>query len=43
MNNDTPALLEFCAVSKRFGGTQAVDAVSFGVKPGEIVLVSPEN
>ncbi|HSW05999.1 sugar ABC transporter ATP-binding protein [Aquabacterium sp.] len=38
-----PALLEFQAVSKRFGGTQAVDAVSFEVHAGEIVALLGEN
>ncbi|MCR5868374.1 sugar ABC transporter ATP-binding protein [Aquincola sp. J276] len=36
-------LLQFQAVSKRFGGTQAVDAVSFDVHPGEIVALLGEN
>jgi ribose transport system ATP-binding protein len=37
------ALLEFRGVSKRFGGTQAVDAVSFDVHAGEIVALLGEN
>jgi ribose transport system ATP-binding protein len=37
------ALLEFRNVSKRFGGTQAVDAVSFDVHAGEIVALLGEN
>ena len=36
-------LLEFRNVSKRFGGTQAVDAVSFDVHAGEIVALLGEN
>ncbi len=36
-------LLEFRQVSKRFGGTQAVDTVSFDVHPGEIVALLGEN
>ena len=42
----TPAcapVLSFSGISKRFGGTQAVDAVSFGVRPGEIVALLGEN
>ncbi len=37
------ALLEFRGVSKRFGGTQAVDDVSFDVRPGEILALLGEN
>ncbi len=36
-------LLRFDGVSKRFGGTQAVDAVSFDVDRGEIVALLGEN
>lgn len=36
-------LLAFQGVSKRFGGTQAVDDVSFEVKAGEIVALLGEN
>ena len=36
-------LLSFCEVSKRFGGTQAVDRVSFDLHPGEIVALLGEN
>jgi len=36
-------LLAFCDVSKRFGGTQAVDRVSFEVHQGEIVALLGEN
>ena len=40
----TPApLLRFDAVSKRFGGTQAVDAVTLEVHPGEILALLGEN
>jgi len=39
---NTP-LLEFRGVSKRFGGTQAVDGVSFDVHAGEIVALLGEN
>jgi ribose transport system ATP-binding protein len=37
------AILEFNAVSKRFGGTQAVDSVTLGVKKGEILALLGEN
>ena len=37
------ALLQFAGVSKRFGGTQAVDDVSFDVHAGEIVALLGEN
>ncbi len=40
---DSAALLEFRSISKRFGGTQAVDAVSFDVNAGEIVALLGEN
>ena len=36
-------ILSFQAVSKRFGGTQAVDGVSFDVHAGEIVALLGEN
>src|SRR5881409_2730823 len=39
---NTP-LLEFRGVSKRFGGTQAVDGVSFDVHAGEIIALLGEN
>ncbi|MFZ1181475.1 MAG: ATP-binding cassette domain-containing protein, partial [Herbaspirillum sp.] len=39
----TQPLLCFDAVNKRFGGTQAVDAVSFNVNGGEIVALLGEN
>ena len=38
-----PALLQFPAVSKRFGGTQAVDAVTLDVRAGEILALLGEN
>ena len=38
-----PALLQFQAVSKRFGGTQAVDAVTLDVHAGEILALLGEN
>jgi ribose transport system ATP-binding protein len=38
-----PASLQFRHVSKRFGGTLAVDDVSFEVGPGEIVALLGEN
>ena len=37
------SLLEIRGVSKRFGGTQAVDDVSFDVRAGEIVALLGEN
>ena len=36
-------LLRFLGLSKRFGGTQAVDQVSFDVSAGEIVALLGEN
>ncbi|MDH4390757.1 MAG: ATP-binding cassette domain-containing protein [Aquabacterium sp.] len=36
-------LLRFCAVSKRFGGTQAVDRVTLDVCAGEILALLGEN
>lgn len=36
-------LLRFECVSKRFGGTQAVDRISFDVQAGEIVALLGEN
>ncbi|MEY4908775.1 MAG: hypothetical protein RL260_2493, partial [Pseudomonadota bacterium] len=38
-----PPLLRFDAVSKRFGGTQAVDRVSLDVFGGEILALLGEN
>lgn len=43
MNTLQSPLLQFMGVSKRFGGTQAVDAVSFDVHAGEIVALLGEN
>jgi ribose transport system ATP-binding protein len=39
----TQALLQFRNVSKRFGGTQAVDRVTLDVRPGEILALLGEN
>ncbi len=39
----TAPLLSFQGISKRFGGTQAVDRVSFDIHPGEIVALLGEN
>ena len=39
---NTP-LLQFQAVSKRFGGTQAVDKVTLDVRSGEILALLGEN
>ncbi len=39
----TAALLRFASVSKRFGGTQAVDDVSLDVHEGEILALLGEN
>lgn len=36
-------LLRFAAISKRFGGTQAVDAVTLDVQGGEILALLGEN
>uniref|UniRef100_UPI000D3DC2AF sugar ABC transporter ATP-binding protein n=1 Tax=unclassified Variovorax TaxID=663243 RepID=UPI000D3DC2AF len=38
-----PPLLQFQAVSKRFGGTQAVDDVTLDVRAGEILALLGEN
>ena len=38
-----PALLQFQAISKRFGGTQAVDALTLDVRSGEILALLGEN
>ncbi|HSI59586.1 MAG TPA: sugar ABC transporter ATP-binding protein [Ideonella sp.] len=43
MSGPHAALLQFLGVSKRFGGTQAVDDVSFDVNAGEIVALLGEN
>jgi simple sugar transport system ATP-binding protein len=44
MTDTEPApLLELVDVSKRFGGTVALDAVSWSVKPGEIHCLVGEN
>ncbi|WP_372524291.1 sugar ABC transporter ATP-binding protein [Piscinibacter sp.] len=40
---DSAPLLQFRGISKRFGGTQAVDDVSFDVQRGEIVALLGEN
>jgi ribose transport system ATP-binding protein len=39
----TSALLQFRNVSKRFGGTQAVDRITLEVRPGEILALLGEN
>ena len=39
----SPPLLRFESISKRFGGTQAVDQVSLYVWPGEILALLGEN
>ena len=36
-------LLRFDAVSKRFGGTQAVDEVTLDVQAGEVLALLGEN
>ena len=43
MSASTSALLQFRNVSKRFGGTQAVDRVTLDVRPGEILALLGEN
>ncbi len=43
MSQTATPLLEFRGVSKRFGGTQAVDDISFDVHAGEIVALLGEN
>jgi ribose transport system ATP-binding protein len=44
VKTDTSAvLLQFRNVSKRFGGTQAVDRVTLDVRPGEILALLGEN
>jgi ribose transport system ATP-binding protein len=36
-------ILEFCGITKRFGGTLAVDDVHLEVRPGEILALLGEN
>ncbi|RQO46215.1 sugar ABC transporter ATP-binding protein [Variovorax sp. KBW07] len=43
MSNATTPLLQFQAISKRFGGTQAVDSVTLDVRAGEILALLGEN
>jgi len=43
MTNAEPALLEVTRLSKRFGGTLALDAVDFGVRVGEVHALLGEN
>src|SRR5581483_4138857 len=41
---DAPVLLELVEVTKRFGGIQAVDAVSFELRQGQILgLIGPNG
>src|SRR6478735_1071046 len=41
--NAASALLQFQGISKRFGGTQAVDNVALDVRAGEILALLGEN
>lgn len=49
MNNDAttdergPYLLRLEHVSKRFGGVQALDNISFNIRPGEVLCLAGEN
>ncbi|QNK68866.1 sugar ABC transporter ATP-binding protein [Variovorax sp. PAMC26660] len=43
MSSSTPHLLQFQSISKRFGGTQAVDNVTLDVRAGEILALLGEN
>lgn len=41
--NDGPFLLRLEHLSKRFGGVQALDDISFNVRPGEVLCLAGEN
>ena len=41
--SETPPLLEFQAVTKRFPGVLALDAVDFDLRPGEVHVLFGEN
>ena len=41
--DDSPYLLRLEHVSKRFGGVQALDDISFNVRPGEVLCLAGEN
>ena len=41
--SDGPDLLNLRHISKRFGGVQALDDVSFDVRPGEVLCLAGEN
>ena len=43
MTDKATALLRFEAISKRFGGTQAVDNITLEVHGGEILALLGEN
>ena len=43
MDQTGDTLLEFCSLTKRFGGTLAVDDVSLALPQGEILALLGEN
>ncbi len=43
MGPDAPAVLRLVNVSKAFGSNQAVDSVSFEIRPGEVIGLIGEN